>query len=31
MQRAAKDVTHTLGLDARHDLRMNNGIVEPRQ
>jgi len=31
MQRAAKDVTHTLGLDARHDLRMNKGIVEPRQ
>ena len=30
MQRAAKDVTHTLGLDARHDLRMNNGIVKPR-
>lgn len=30
MQRAGKDVTHILGLDARHDLRMNNGIVKPR-
>jgi hypothetical protein len=30
MQRAAKDVTHTLGPDARHDLRMNNGIVKPK-
>ncbi len=30
MQRAARDVTHTLGLDLRHDLHMNNVIVKPR-